>query len=162
MSFEAKLREKEDSLEAAVVDLFNHVHEEKRDDQMMPLFHIVDGDWNEHVIAVALGEPPDKDATANFVRVYCKKAGALLVMFATEAWYRTVGPGEKDPLGEGVAGHPDRIEGLMLSLDSALGARLIVYPIIRDVVGVRLGDRNEWPSGQLEGRFTNFIRKTDA
>ena len=160
MSFEEKLRNEEQGLEKAAVEFFNHAASDGR--QMLPLFHIVDGKWRAHVIGAALEGPPSKDAIADFVKTYCEKAGAVLVMFASEIWYRTPSPEEKDPLEGGVAGHSDRREGLMVSLDSALGHRMILYPIIRDESGVRLGQRDEWPRGTVQGRFANFIRTTDA
>ena len=163
LSFEERLRKEETDLEKAAVEFFDHVHESDPNQQAMPLFHIVDGKWRAHVIGAALGAPPDKGAIADFVKQYCKKAGAVLVMFASEIWYRTATPGEKDPLADGVADHPDRQEGFMVSLDSALGHRMILFPMIRDESGCRLGERQEMPSGtRAEGRFTDFVRTTDA
>lgn len=166
MSFESKLREEERGIEAAVLEMFSFVHTKGSDNpdglqgQMMPLFHIVDAEWRAHVVGAHFDKPPEKDQLARFIHKYCKGVGAVLAVFASEAWYRTAAPDEKDPLEGGVANHPDRVEGLLMSFDSALGQRLVMYPIIR-TDGVRLGDRQEWP-GEVAGRFTGFVRTLDG
>ncbi len=162
MSFESKLRAEERGIEAAVVDLFNHVHSDKtKDDQMMPIFHIVDAKWRAHVVGTAFESVPSKNAIADFIKQYCKEAGAVLTVFGTEIWYRVADVNEDDPLERGASDHPDRKEGLMLAFDSVLGHHMVCYPIIRGSDGVRLGDREEWP-GEAQGRFTGFVRTSDA
>lgn len=161
MSFEEKLREQEKHIEEAAVDLFNHVHTGGPDDQMMPIFHIVDAKWRGHVVGTAFGTTPDKEAIARFIKQYCKEAGAILTVFATEVWYRTASPDEDDPLAVATSEHPDRKEALMLAFDSVLGHHMVCYPIIRDAAGARLGAREEWP-GKAEGRFTGFVRTLDS
>ena len=168
MSFETKLHEQVQEIEQAMLDLFNYVHAKGSDNptglagQMNPLFHIVDGEWNSHVVGVSWEDIPTKDKVAEFIRQYCAKTGAVLTVFATEAWFRYVKPEEKDPLATGAADHPDRLEALLLTIDSALGQRIVFYPIIRESDAVRLGERQEWPGSLVEGRFTDFVRKVDA
>ncbi len=166
MSFQAKLRQQEDELERAALTLFSFVHTKGSDNpdgqsgQMMPLFHIIDEQWRSHVVGTSLGKGPDKDAVAGFIRQYCGEAKAILLMFASEVWMRVAPVDEVDPLAQGATDHPDRVEGLMLNFESAIGARTVMFPMIRDETGVRLGTRKEGTS--VEGRFSSLIARLDA
>ena len=167
MSFETKLRHQEQQLEEAAVGLFTYAHTKGSDNpdglegQMMPLFHIIDGNWKGHVVGAQLGGRLEKDMVADFIRQYCGLAGAVLVMFASEVWLRVVKPEEADPLTTGAADHPDREEGMMVTFESVLGRRTIIYPIIRDEAGVRLGTRDD-KGVATEGRFTDLVKRIDA
>ena len=157
-----------EEIEQAILFLFKYVHAKGSDNptglsgQMSPICHIVDGEWRSRVVGVSWKDLPEKEEMATFIRDYCSTTGAILLVFATEAWYRYVPPEEKDPLASGAADHPDRREALLLTIDSALGQRIAFYPIIRESDAVRLGERQEWPGSRFGGRFTDFIRKTDA
>ena len=164
MNFKERLAQEEQTIEKLVVRQFKRIHsgDGKLGDQMMPIFHIVDSQWRAHVVGAGFEDYLDKDVIADFIRQYCGKEGALLCVFATEAWYIEAKPDE-DIDGVQPSKHPNRLEALMIYFDSALGHRLVLHKIKRGGGNsVSLGDRQSMDSGEVEGRFTGLVHRSDA
>jgi len=134
----------------------------KKQGQLSPMYHAIDADGNNYVLA---GPPGTKDEAVAQVRTFLKACGAVRVAFIDEAWIldqeasRDVDIDKIYREGKSISSHPNRIEAVMISAeDSNEGVMMATREIIRHGNKAVLGKLNFMPSGgQLEGRMVGLL-----
>lgn len=130
-------------------------------DTLAPMFHALLRDGTEHVIGVSIEDPSQKDAVAEFIRLYARAHDAIVVAFVSEAWMIEAPHGDRRHLSEyrGVAPSesPNRIEILFANCETPFGQTMDLWKI--DRTGPRAKLKRQKRVSNIESRFFGAVAK---
>ena len=136
-----------------------------REKEIEPFAVAVDSDDKKHFIKFDLGDGPQKDIIFNALSSYCKDKSINKIAIVTEAWVRKVSKEEYEKNSElhraiPPSQSPDRIEIVLLSIETIYSQSLYIWDIIRDGDNIHIVRTDSFPmSGSADGRLTGLLSK---
>lgn len=133
----------------------------KKQGQLSPMYHAIDADGNNYVLA---GPPGTKDEAVAQVKAFLQACGAVRVAFIDEAWTLSGEGGDVEEAyrsGKSIRNHPNRIEVVMISAeDQNEGMLMATREIIRHGNRAVLGKLRIQDFDGVEGRMVGLLPRT--